>query len=948
MNSNATVTTRFSTKPLVAAVAMALLAPAAFADNGMPGAGLVVRNNPNVVVNGVALPGGNQIIGLNNNATIDNKVSAGTVIQWGSPGVLDTANTPGFNLAVGKTLNFTSSGGGSGFLNIDISGALSNIAGKITADASSYVAVANEKGITVASGAVIVAPNGISFVGANMNTIDAINAFFVAPDLQMNFAGSSPVTVLGDLSAVGARVLVAGSGLVNLSPAKLPVVGTQIIVNGGVGSDYNVSTGVITVNDTGPSSMTVRSTAAANATIGLGTTATPFDASTSTLRVWANGDLTNNGVIDFKGQSPQTVLQWTGKLTNTGTLIETTAATDLDLDVVGDTVTWFNNGIVAPLMANGGVVNSGKISTTDGEIDLRVNGGDIDNTSTGTIVSAGLGDRDVNIETLNGNIMNSGTITAADDLRLDSSKGNITNSGTLTAAGDDIFVTADNGDVTNSGTMAAFNDVELEANSDVSTNPHHVVNSGKLTSTGGAGEIILQSEYGSVTNTATGVISGGDVYFSANYSTDGVFGNNTNAGTINITSKGGAVQFFNFGPGDINVGGTIVATGAGNYIGYFSAGHSTNAKGTTTVSTPITVLADKGNYGIYLAGEKIAVTAPLTVSEETPGAGAGIFEFWGSSDMGSNATTIGANLTAGNFLFSTAATVSGAAGQPTDMSVALNGNLTTTAGGARTVEMYEVSSVTGPGVITANHVVIDASGNVNNKTGNNYLLNGLHITTVGTAPLVEFTARSPAVQTVNLAITGDATITSGATVVLNNPCYTGLCVVPSGGYIPQSNAGSSLLVTATGNLTIGANNGPGTLIGGGNGGLSFTPGFLFPGGVAFVAGGALNVNTVVDNAFTGTALPFQGVYFEGMTINALQPIYTNGNSFVNYSVRPNGGVGMSTTYQAVAGTNFLGFPNLTAIANPFNSYLNTYTVLANAVANGQPWLPLVNTTPFTQ
>jgi hypothetical protein len=185
-------------------------------------------------------------------------------------------------------------------------------------------------------------------------------------------------------------------------------------------------------------------------------------------------------------------------------------------------------------------------------------------------------------------------------------------------------------------------------------------------------------------------------------------------------------------------------------------------------------------------------------------------------------------------------------------------------------------------------------------------------------------------------------------VSINNPCYSGLCVVPSGGYIPQSNAGSSFLVTATGNLSIGANNGPGTFLSGGNGGLSFTNGFLFPGGVSFVAGGALNVNTVVDNAFTGTAVPFQGVYFQGTTINALQPVYTNGNSFVNYSVRPNGGVGLSTTYQAVAGLNFLGFPNLTAVINPLNSYLNTYTVLANAVANGQPWLPLVSFTPITQ
>ena len=426
-----------------------------------------------------------------------------------------------------------------------------------------------------------------------------------------------------------------------------------------------------------------------------------------------------------------------------------------------------------------------------------------------------------------------------------------------------------------------------------------------------------------------------------------MFGSATNAGTINITSKGGNVDFYNYGPGDINVGGTVAATGAGNYIGYFSAAHSTGAKGTTTISTPISVLHNKSGDGIYLSGEKIVVTAPLTVAEATLGAGAGEIAFFGTNDVGSNATTIGANLTAGSYYFSTT-NGGGLPGAPFDMSVLLNGNLTTTAGGTRRVEMYGVSSVTGPGVITANHVVIDASGNVRNVTSNNYLLNGLHITTVGTSPLIEFTARSPAMQVINLAITGDATISSGSTVTVNNPCYSGLCITPSGGYIPQPNAGSSLLVTATGNLAIGANNGPGTFIGGGTGGLSNTSGFLFPGGVAFVAGGALNVNTVVDNAFTGTAVPFQGVYFQGATINALLPIYTNGNSFVNYSVRPNGGVGLSTTYQARAGTNFLGFPNLTAAINPDDSFLNTYTVLANAVANGQPWLPLVSFTPIHQ
>ncbi len=597
------------------------------------------------------------------------------------------------------------------------------------------------------------------------------------------------------------------------------------------------------------------------------------------------------------------------------------AATGLDLDVSGATVSWNGNTASKLVFAMGGLDNSGTISATDGFVDIDVTSGAITNSGT---ISAGNG---------YAYLYTDGT-------------GSITNSGTIT--GDHIHLEANDGDVTNSGTITSSDaDVYFWAGSDgVSTNPHNVVNSGKITSA--KSYVSMESEFGNVTNTATGVITGTDAYFYANYSTDGVFGSATNAGTINITSKGGSVEFYNYGNGDITVGGTVVATGAGNYIGYFSAAHSTNAKGTTTVSTPITVLADKtSGDGIYLAGEKIVVTAPLSVMEATPGAGAGTIEFWGSNGFGSNATTVGANLTAGSFLFSTY-NGGGLSGVPFDMSVLLNGNLTTSAGGDRTVEMYDVSSVTGPGVITANHVVIDASGNVRNPTSNNYLQNGLHITTVGSSPVVEFTARSPSVQTVNLAITGDATITSGSTVSINNPCYSGLCVVPSGGYIPQSNAGSSFLVTATGDLSIGASNGPGTFIGGGPGGLSYTNGFLFPGGVSFVAGGALNVNTVVDNAFIGTAVPFQGVYFEGATINALLPIYTNGNSFVNYSVRPNGGVGLSTTYQAQAGTNFLGFPNLTAVINPMNSYLNTYTVLANAVANGQPWLPLVNTTPFTQ
>ncbi len=246
MKNVGTARKQFSTKPLVAAVALALVAPAAFADNGMPGAGLVVRNVGGVTVNGVPLPGGNQIIGLNNGASIQSSATGSTVIQWGSPAVLDTANTAGFNIAAGKTLNFTTAGVSWGFLNIDISGAMSKIDGKIVADANSYIVIANEKGVTVGSGAAITAPIGLSLIGANLNTIDAIDAFAtgVLATVQMNFAGSSPVTVAGDLSGVGpsanAFLLVAGSGLVNVTPSKLPAATVPIYIIGGVGSDKNL------------------------------------------------------------------------------------------------------------------------------------------------------------------------------------------------------------------------------------------------------------------------------------------------------------------------------------------------------------------------------------------------------------------------------------------------------------------------------------------------------------------------------------------------------------------------------------------------------------------------------------------------------------------------------------------------------------------------------------
>ncbi len=209
----------------------------------------------------------------------------------------------------------------------------------------------------------------------------------------MNFAAGAPVSVLGDMSGVGRVLLVAGSTAVNLTPTKAPLAAVPIYVNGGVGSDF-CTVGTLVANDIGAPSATVRSSAAADVTIGLGKTATPFDVTASPLTVWANGDLTNTGALDFKATPLTTALQWTGKLTNSGTLTTTTAATDIDINIDGATVGWYNNAATNAKFGQGGLTNSGTISAPDGHVNIELDQGPIDNS--GTISANGYVDLEVN------------------------------------------------------------------------------------------------------------------------------------------------------------------------------------------------------------------------------------------------------------------------------------------------------------------------------------------------------------------------------------------------------------------------------------------------------------------------------------------------------------------------------------------------------------------------
>jgi hypothetical protein len=237
-----------------------------------------------------------------------------------------------------------------------------------------------------------------------------------------------------------------------------------------------------------------------------------------------------------------------------------------------------------------------------------------------------------------------------------------------------------------------------------------------------------------------------------------------------------------------------------------------------------------------------------------------------------------------------------------------------------------VNSVTGAGTITANSVTFNnVTGNINNRVGANPLSNGFNLAAASsTSPMaVAWTLNGNSAQAVNLNIAGAANLTgSNATPLLNNNTATvGANVAP--------NAGSSLLVQASGIIN---------LAGGSNGGAA---GFTFPGGVAFVSKTGITQNAALYNGWSMNPVAFQGVFFDAPSITVNGSIYTNANSYVNFSVAPNALPSIYQVSQNQYTGNFSYTPTSVAI------HQNSYTTIANTAATGGNWVAQVNTTPIT-
>ncbi|MDD2861732.1 MAG: filamentous hemagglutinin N-terminal domain-containing protein, partial [Methylacidiphilaceae bacterium] len=339
----------------------AVLATAAVA--GLAGSGLFPARA--TVFGPLQLPGHGSVVGgtavagsiVGGTQTISTG-HGNTAINWAaSGGTINTSQPGGFNIGQSAALHFAGGTLPRAVLNVDVSGSPSQIFGTLTGAGNYSIFVANANGITVGPNAVITAPAGLGLIAASVNTAQ----FLSTGNVPISFATSGPLTVQGNLQSVGSFVLLAGSGAVNVSPIQNAVTGqtfstSNVTVNGGVGGTFNVVAGIpffssFGVAD-GSGSLTASATSPTTVTLNLGTSAKPYSLAGffgSKTTVLANGNLVNNGVLNGVNNAIPN-LQWTGTLTNNGTI-----HAELDSFATGGQVGF--NGNTSARLAYGGLVN---------------------------------------------------------------------------------------------------------------------------------------------------------------------------------------------------------------------------------------------------------------------------------------------------------------------------------------------------------------------------------------------------------------------------------------------------------------------------------------------------------------------------------------------------------------------------------------------------------------
>lgn len=616
--------------PLVAALALALSAPAAMAalpsvaSNQLPGS---FSSNNSVTYTASD----------STTATITVPSSA-TILQWGGTTQTNTVAAPpginaqaGFNVGSAASLTITAATSTSttfGVLVSDQTGNPSQIYGKLNASGGAAVFVANGNGVVVGSNATVTLPNGGGFIGENvtMGTTGTsagvitsgtetgavtINGTVSNSSGFLLIAGNGNVNVGGNLTNASSASVVAGFSFTASSTTVAPLIGSQYVSN---------SSAVVNLSANGV-------TAAVNAAGNVNLTGSDIDVTSGQI----NGALVNNGSATVSATLG-------GALTNNGDLTLTTTAASGALT---------NNGTMTlGSLSAASITNSGTMSITTG-FNLTATAGKIVNNGS---ISAGANNATFTAAASSGaGIVNAGTITAG-SLTLRASSGDVLNSGTISLTGttDALTMSAATGNVTLNGSVL------IGTSAPSSNSP---LTSVSLTASGGNVSLGSNLLYvtstdlsgDSVTITNGGVIGTGTVTAAAAKGNVGLYQGTTLAGsTVDVSAAGNLVLAGNIGDSSTDtinvtagniyagahaVGGFNVSSSVDARVALTVAGNVVNQNGVTSAvinyqkaipinvasSGTVTLAVDPTSAGTAKQYMNLAVNGNVTVSSTTTG-----------------------------------------------------------------------------------------------------------------------------------------------------------------------------------------------------------------------------------------------------------------------------------------------------------------------------------------
>ena len=248
------------------------------------------------------------------------------------------------------------------------------------------------------------------------------------------------------------------------------------------------------------------------------------------------------------------------------------------------------------------------------------------------------------------------------------------------------------------------------------------------------------------------------------------------------------------------------------------------------------------------------------------------------------------------------------------------------------------SSITGPGDIVANDVVVRTFGNMNDpRYPNSPLDNGFKIWAANRTYPVNLTvnAYGDSPQFINLEVAGNVVLQSpsawpaGSVAPKNSlpvlPGATRPATTPE----PSYGGGSMIVSVPEGSLRLASGS---------------TNDFVFPGAVAFISAKEIDTaGVVVDQGWTTSGRTFQGMFFDAPRIFSSAgsiSAYSNANNWVNFSTFPESSVRtFQLTRQSDGSAAFVS-------ADAMAPHLNSFVTISRAAANAECWTCIVNGNVF--